>query len=201
MSVLAYNFYLDNNYSETSASIAMTIYGVGGLCGSVGLGIFSTKIHVNRFYLHLVGTLVLAASQLAFPLVSFDDRIMTPMIGLFGFGYSVVCANLGSVIEHINGTRLLYLVYGYEMCAAGIGSFIGPVAGAALQARFGLKAPFYFGSACCLASIVLYVLYAIFNRDICTSVKKNAQKTSSASHLEPATQSITTSQISLAVPI
>lgn len=167
MAVLAYSYYLDMNLTEQNASTGMTCYGFGALTGSILLSIVSVKLHFNRLILHWVLNVMLAVLLVTFPLVQ-HNIAMAVILGLFGFSYGTLCANLGSLSEHITGSELLYLLYAYSMAAGGVGSFIGPIISANLQKNFIHASGFYFGGACCGAALIVMIAYTIYDRSYLT---------------------------------
>lgn len=172
-SVITYTYCQENDYSETDASLVMTVYGIGSFIGSLLLTIGSwwsnhTKKLINRYYFHSFCNLIMVISTFIIPFVIKSKIGVNVSIFFLGAGYGALCANLGSVIEHLNGSHLLYLVYGYEMAAAGVASLIGPVAGAQLEKHAGSGTSFYFAGACMLGAFILYVVYALVYRPILT---------------------------------
>lgn len=182
-SVLAYSF-IEKDYKEIAASLAMTMFGVGSLLGSISVALLSICCIPNKFFLHLGSNFIMGISALLLPMLSFNVTAMTVCMTIWGFGYGFICANLGGVIEHLDGSKLLYLVYSYEMAVAGIASFIGPVSGAAIEKLFGIGTQFYFSSACILAAVGLFLvglflIYALINRSL---VKPFAKPTPHSNH-------------------
>lgn len=171
--VLTYTYCLDNGYTTTLASLVMTLFGVGSFCGSLSVTISSWLIHhykrsINRYYLHSGCNLLMAIAVTLIPFLIFNKEALCICIFCLGAGYGALCANLGSMIEHLNGSHLLYLIYGYEMAAAGIASLVGPTVGAQLEEKIAPGTAFFFAGACIFGALVLYVFYALIFSSILT---------------------------------
>lgn len=169
--VITYSYCIENDYSDTDASMVMTLYGVGSFVGSLLLTIGSywanhKKMHINRYHFHSICNFIMMISTVIVPFLIHSKLGVTISIFFLGASYGALCANLGSLIEHLNGSHLLYLVYGYEMAAAGVASLIGPVVGAQLEEKAGSGTSFYYAGACMFCAFVLYIVYAFLYRPI-----------------------------------
>lgn len=178
IAVLTYSFYIkDCGTSYDAASLGMTMLGIGSLSGSVSLTAISSVLSLNRLFIHWACNLGMGVITIALPLVSVSTEAMTACLTAIGFGYGMICANMGSVIDHLHGSYLLYLVYGYQMAAAGVGSFIGPVVGAKLNMQFGGGSAFFYGGSAHLLALFLFLIYVIFNRSILKPFKLSSSLT------------------------
>lgn len=163
MSVLAYSYYIELGYSPQTASLAMTCDGIGSLAGSVMLSILSFKLHFNRLYMHWALNFLMVVLLFLFPVVRHDSA-MTAILACFGCTFGMLCANLGSLTQHINGNKLIHLAYSYEMAAGGVSSFIGPIIAAHLQITLVPEAGFWFGGACCGVGLIVMVVFSLLDR-------------------------------------
>lgn len=180
VSIMVYTFYTDKGYDETQASLGMTMFGVGSLAGSLSVALVSIILRPNKLCFHIFSNLLMGVSALCLPLLAFNIVAMTISLALMGFSYGFICANLSAVIEHINGSRLLYLVYSYEMAVAGVGSLIGPVAGAQIEKQFGLGTQFYFSAAAIFAAFALFICYAVIDRSILKRFSMSVEPTNAS---------------------
>ena len=180
ISVATYGYCREHNFSNQSASLVMTMYGVGSLLGSTFVAILSivsnycTK-RLNRLYFHLSCNITMALMAVLVPVSTFSQELVTIYIFIIGAAYGACCANLGSMIEHLNGTRFLYLIYGYGMASAGLGSLIGPVVSAQLDTRLGSGSAFYFSGACIFAGFIVFTLLAMLKRSVLVHFKEQRE--------------------------
>jgi len=164
IAVLAYTFYIERGHSDKIASFGMSAYGFGSLVGSIALTALSARLHFNRLYLHMFCSFCMTVCLFSFPFAN-THALMTLTVTMFGVVFGTQCANLGSLIAHLNGDYLLSVVYGYQMFSGGLGSLVGPVASAYLQKHFGLESGFYFsGSLCCCGLVMMGLCNIIMNR-------------------------------------
>lgn len=163
ISVLAYSYYIELGHSHYTASLGMTCNGIGSLTGSIILAMLSVRLSFNRLYMHWFLNLLLVIFLVMFPMVK-HDTAMAIVLTFEGCTFGMLCANLGSLTQHINGHRLLHLAYSYEMAAGGIGSFVGPIIGSHLQMVLVLEAGFWFGGSCCAAGLLVMVIFSFLDK-------------------------------------
>lgn len=158
--------------ATTAATTVMTMYGVGSLVGSLFVTILSSlhshfsSVKLNRYFLHIFCNILMAITSIIIPLVYLSHAAIVVCLFIIGAGYGTLCSNLGSIIQHLNGPHLLYLVYGYYLAAAGVGSLIGPIIATHLDTLIGLGTAFYFAGASMVTAFAIFGIYAVIDRSI-----------------------------------